>query len=62
MDTSLFKFVTTGIQVWIVTIYVTFRESNGTLGWMGHVCSSFVEWHAVSVSTGELEDDPMIRP
>jgi hypothetical protein len=31
MDTTLLKFVTTGIRVWIVTItfYVTFREPNG---------------------------------
>jgi fluoride ion exporter CrcB/FEX len=33
MDTVLFKFVTAGIRVWIITItiYVTFREPNGTL-------------------------------
>jgi hypothetical protein len=32
MDTILFKFITVGIWVWIVTIiiYVTFREPNDT--------------------------------
>jgi hypothetical protein len=32
MNTALFKFVTAGIRVWIVTItiYVTFRETNDT--------------------------------
>jgi hypothetical protein len=32
MDTVLFKFVTAGIRVLIIniTIYVTFREPNGT--------------------------------
>jgi hypothetical protein len=33
MDTALFKFVTADIRIWIViiTIYVTFRESNATV-------------------------------
>jgi hypothetical protein len=39
MDTSLFKFVTAGIPVWIVTItiYVTFREPTDTLGTLGNL-------------------------
>jgi hypothetical protein len=33
MNIALFKFVTTGIRVWIIIItsYITFREPNDTL-------------------------------
>jgi hypothetical protein len=49
MNTVLLKFVTVGIRVWIITItiYVKFREPNGTL-----ICTGFYYFYSIFVSMG----------
>jgi hypothetical protein len=44
MEINLFKLVTAGIRVRIITItiYVTFREPNGTLLYVGRTCPQLV--------------------
>jgi hypothetical protein len=57
IDTALLKFVTTGIQVWIITItvYITFREPNGTLVSLALITS------VLRTRMGKKKSDPRTR-